>query len=338
MSSAPGALVAATADRDGSYDEALERLHTTGPEFDGWPSNHGPMVVEVLSRRGAGARVHAWTDRYAARLDERPRGLDPLTTQTWPDALGDPRRSGDWLDFLLTEMGERPWQDTLGIWWPRLLPGIAAGATHGVIRVGHVVQALSEEVTTPRLSELAHALAYWAARWQPVPVTRAIGTRPAGAALDGIPGVPDPRGGIRDRLAQLPDTPGWTAAQAALDPGPDPAATLTAVVDAALAAYAVQAHGQPTMLVHAVTAPAAVARVLPSLSPALARPSVDAAWAATAAVFAAYRPRSPLPRSIPAPSAPTTRGSRHWLTEASTSSNSPTWPSCARHTRPAAPA
>lgn len=93
----------------------------------------------------------------------------------------------------------------------------------------------------------------------------------------------------------FPDTPGWTAAQAALDPGPDPAATLTAVVDAALAAYAVQAHGQPTMLVHAVTAPAAVARVLPSLSPALARPSVDAAWAATAAVFAAYRPRSPLP-------------------------------------------
>ena len=46
----------------GTYDEALERLHRTGPEFDGWLSNHGPMVVESLARRGRSEVVHRWTD------------------------------------------------------------------------------------------------------------------------------------------------------------------------------------------------------------------------------------------------------------------------------------
>lgn len=43
----------------GTYDEALERLHRTGPEFDGYLSNHGPMVVEALSRRGCTTRCTA---------------------------------------------------------------------------------------------------------------------------------------------------------------------------------------------------------------------------------------------------------------------------------------
>ena len=33
----------------GTYDDALERFHRTGPEFDGYLANHGPMVVEVLA-------------------------------------------------------------------------------------------------------------------------------------------------------------------------------------------------------------------------------------------------------------------------------------------------
>ena len=29
----------------GTLDEAYERLHVTGPEFDGFLSNHGPMAA-----------------------------------------------------------------------------------------------------------------------------------------------------------------------------------------------------------------------------------------------------------------------------------------------------
>jgi hypothetical protein len=36
----------------GILDEAYERFHATGPEFDGGLSNHGPMAVEAMARHG----------------------------------------------------------------------------------------------------------------------------------------------------------------------------------------------------------------------------------------------------------------------------------------------
>jgi len=36
----------------GTLDEAYQRLHATGPEFDGWLSNHGPMAAEAMVRHG----------------------------------------------------------------------------------------------------------------------------------------------------------------------------------------------------------------------------------------------------------------------------------------------
>ena len=155
---------------DGVLDEAYERLHRTGPEYQGWLSNHGPMAVEALVRHGHRHRVHRWLDDYLGRLDELPRGLHPI--DDWRSALGDPKRAGDWLAYFDRQLREHPWRAVLGTWWPRLLPGIAAGATHGVIRVGHAVRALERDDENPqRLAELGQALGYWAARWQPVPGT-----------------------------------------------------------------------------------------------------------------------------------------------------------------------
>lgn len=279
----------------GTYDEALERFHTTGPEFDGWLSNHGPMVVEAMTRRGAGDRVHAWTDWYSQRLGDAPRGITPIAPDAWRDPLGDPSRSGDWIALMLTEVRERDWRDVLTTWWPRLLPGMAAGATHGVIRVGHAVQALAAHETPPRIDELAHALAYWASRWQPIPSVEPIGDRSALQSLIAIPAVPEQRYGIRNRLSQLPDTPGYTQALTTWAMPADPATALDALVDAAVTRYASGAHGNPTMLVHTATAPAAVARVLPHLPTALHAASVRAAWAASGAVTAAYRAAEDLP-------------------------------------------
>jgi hypothetical protein len=47
-----------------------------GPEWggDNGLSNHGPMAVEVLTRRGYDDRVGSWLDRYVARLDRIHRG------------------------------------------------------------------------------------------------------------------------------------------------------------------------------------------------------------------------------------------------------------------------
>jgi hypothetical protein len=277
----------------GTYDEALERFHRTGPEFDGWLSNHGPMVIEALTRRDQDASIHAWVDAYAARLDELPRSRWPIADDEWQDVIGDPSRSADWIELMRRQLRERSWSDVLALWWPRLLPGIAGGATHGVIRTGHAVQALRSAVTPPRIDELAHALGYWAGRWQPLEIVHPEGAATPGRLIDALPTVPRQEWGIRTRLAQLPALPAWSA-QAARLAAPGRAdqvpSMLEQVIDAVVVAYPRIAHGQPTMLVHAATAPNAVAMTLPVLPMHLWRPSFDAAWTATAAVLAAYKP------------------------------------------------
>ena len=175
----------------GTLDEAYQRLHVTGPEFDGWLSNHGPMAAEAMVRRGYAGNVQRWLDVYMRRLEEFPRGTAPIG-EDWREALGDPRRVADWTGYFRREVTAQPWRAVLGTWWPRLLPGVAAAATHGVIRVGHAVRALLEDGDDAvYVTELAHGLAYWAARWQPVPGAAAryagepdqVGLPPAGLGL-----------------------------------------------------------------------------------------------------------------------------------------------------------
>ncbi|MEV0004238.1 hypothetical protein AB0H28_18425 [Micromonospora sp. NPDC050980] len=281
---------------DDILDEAYQRLHRTGPEFEGWLSNHGPMAAEALVRHGQGARVHRWLDGYLRRLDELPRGLRPI--DDWRTALGDPKRAGDWLHHFDRELRDRPWRDVLGEWWPRLLPGIAAGATHGVIRVGHAVRALSVDgETVDRRAELGQALGYWAARWQLVPGAGPLtGRSGVASALAGVPRIAERSGGIRERLGRLTNVPGWSEAVTTLRPPADPdeaTDTIGEMVHRAALDYLRFGHGEPVMLVHAVTAPTAVLRTLPALDPALRAPSVAAAWSATAAVTSVYAAPTP---------------------------------------------
>ncbi|WP_225800432.1 questin oxidase family protein [Streptomyces sp. NK15101] len=280
-------------DTTGTLDEALERLHTTGPERNGWLTNHAPMAVEALVRHGQAPSVHRWLDHYAPKLEELPPAHLPVTADGWREALGDPARITDWTRFFDRELADRPWRSVLAEWWPRLLPGIAGGATHPVIRTGHAVRTLlSGEETAPRRAELAHALGYWAARHQPLPPLAPLAPAPsAAAALDAVPPVPEQDGGIRARLAQLTAFPVWGGA-----PDPDTAkALLVELVTAATHRYASHGHGEPVMLVHAATAPNAVLRALPALPRELWAPSVAAAWTAAAAVTAAYTPREAAP-------------------------------------------
>ncbi|WP_428953045.1 questin oxidase family protein [Streptomyces sp. cg35] len=278
-----------TGDTSGTLDEALQRLHATGPEFDGWLSNHGPMAVESLVRGGQAPRVHRWLDHYERRLDDMPALRSAIRAADWQSALGDPRRLADWIAYFERAVAERPWRDVLAEWWPRLLPGIAAGATHPVIRVGHAVRTLlSTEPTGPRLAELAHGLGYWAARHQPLPPLAALPSAPdAAAALDAVPRVADQSGGIVARLDQLTGLPAWASGPVDPDTARD---RLAELVTAAVHRYATHAHGNPVMLVHAATAPNAVLRVLPALPRELWAESLAAAWAASAAVTAAYAP------------------------------------------------
>jgi hypothetical protein len=294
-------------------DEAYQRLHKTGPEFDGWLSNHGPMAAEAMARNGHAEHVHPWLDGYVRRLEEFPRGSGPVGAD-WQEALGDPRRIADWTAFFCGQAAGQPWRQVLGTWWPRLLPGAAASATHGLIRVGHAVRALlTDGEDAVHVTELAHGLAYWAARWQPIPGTgtqrllspaaaetgrRAPAVTPA-AALAAVPRIADQSGGFRDLLARLAGLPGWPAALAAAPAqvsADEARAWLAGLADAAVFRYLEYGHGNPVMLVHAATAPTAILRTLPALSQDLWAPSTAAAWDAAAAITAIYAAPEPAPR------------------------------------------
>jgi hypothetical protein len=112
-----------------------------------------------------------------------------------------------------------------------------------------------------------------------------------------VPRVPDQRFGIRHRLAQLADLSQWPEAAGAVPAaGTGTAATrLAAVVTAAAERHGSHGYANPVKLVHAVTAPNAVMRILPVLPEMMWPASLAAAWTATAAVTAAYAPAEPRP-------------------------------------------
>jgi hypothetical protein len=292
-----------------ALDDAYERLHATGPEWGGNLSNHGPMAAEVLARRGHAAEVPRWVDAYLRRLDEPPGQREPITDATWQRALGDGTRIGDWTAYLVRQVAEQPWRDVLVTWWPRLLPGIAAGATHGVIRTGHAVRTLRHgDESDAAVAELGYALGYWAGRSTAVPgVDEPAGQLDAGQALAGVPHLADQSGPIAGRLARLAELAGWPESVAALRGAADADAAhdrLLELVDAATLRYLSYGYGSPVLLVHTATAPNAVLHVLPVLPREMWAPSLAAVWAASAAITSGYAPAAARDERTPAPSSP----------------------------------
>ena len=288
-------------------DEAYVRLHQWGPEWGGEAglSNHGPMAVEVLARRGFEDQVGGWLDRYVPRLVDLPAEDDPITEDNWQSAMGELSRVGDWVACFRRAVRAAPWPEVLAAWWPRLLPAIASGATHGLIRTGHAVRTVLGGDTSPEaLDEIAHALGYWAARAVYVPGLAApAGRLGAGDAMAALPRLPDQSGGMRQRFARLADLPAWTPALTTLRAPGTPAEVTAALGDLTAAGarqYATHGYGSPVLLVHVATAPNAMSHLLPALPETLWTASLGATWAACAAITVAYAPADPQP----APSAP----------------------------------
>jgi hypothetical protein len=258
-------------------------------------------------RRGFTDEVHRWVDQYVGKLSELPSVSDRITEVTWRDALGDGRRIGDWSAYFEERMQEHPWRDALATWWPRLLPGIVAGATHGVIRVSHAVRTLRSGTDSPAVvTELAHGLAFWAARMRAVPgAVPPAGSNELPGVLDTIPRIPEQNGTVTTRFGQLAELPAFPACLRSLRPptSPDDAKQqLADLVAGAAARYLTHGHGSPVLLVHTATAPNAVLNSLPVLPRSLWAPSLSAVWAASAAITAAYAPAVGLsPDELPKP-------------------------------------
>lgn len=275
--------------------EALDRFAATGAEFGGFLANHGPMAVEAMTVLEAGDAVPSWVDQYVGVLDDAPMLGRAVDHENWRNWLGRHTAVGDWTAFFLRQAGEEDWRGLLRTWWPRLIPGLAASATHGVIRTAHAVRSLSSAGPAPApvlVGELARGLALWAARYQELPIHRAgPGTRDAVTALSRLPRLPHdvpPRGdGVVGRLLSLDAVPDLSHSIGQWR-HPEPAdAGLTELIAAAARVVAWR-EDAPIPMCHAVTAPAAIRLVLPLLDEEQQRVSVQAAWQVVGALVAAY--------------------------------------------------
>jgi hypothetical protein len=148
-------------------DEAFERMAgSSGFELPNGFVNHGPMGVEALVALGLDDRVDEWARRFErvpgpAVEGRAERNLD------WKDALGDYRLLPQWIGYLQMDIETHGWQEVVAVWVPRLMPALSTKLFHGAIHTAHSVRALTAANTAIRRTELARALGYWAARYQP---------------------------------------------------------------------------------------------------------------------------------------------------------------------------
>ncbi|MGW0732066.1 questin oxidase family protein [Streptomyces sp. NPDC002851] len=285
-----------------AVNDALERLADLGYERGAGVdlANHGPMGAEALALLGHGDEVARWVGRYRRAMEhhEPPEArfaLDPADASSWRPALGAFHRAGDWEQLFRRELAEAHWREVLVRWWPRLIPGLFAGLTHGLIRTAHAVRALyaaGAEPTRLQLDELARGLAYWAARYTELPGhPRLSGNRDLPGAVAALPRVPltgEPGPGVaQERFGSLTELPGYDEALETL--APQRAERLLGDMTLEFAdIYLGHPEVFPVPLVHGVTAPAAVRLVLPQLPVELYEPTLAQLWQVQAGFLLAF--------------------------------------------------
>jgi hypothetical protein len=254
----------------------LDRAADLPPEYGNGLTSHLPMALHALQRLGASdARLDAFGARYATRF-----GTQRVSVPVAQRLVHWTTHCGDWDAFdalrahFAAALAEEGAAAVLMNALPSLWTGMAAAAFHGPIRVAHAVE-------VGHAGELATALAYWAARWQPVESIAT--TQPPlefGAWFDRFveagasASIDAPL--ISASIAKASATARFRADAARLGEPADPLGTL------ARAAARLYAESRNFTVLHIVTATRAV-RVLSAFS----APGGKALWPAVAAALMA---------------------------------------------------
>ncbi len=154
----------------------LERLLGESREFSAefplFLANHLPMVLIAMHRLGGSderlAEYFA-TYRDMNRLCAPPPSVAPIARETWTEALGARERETDYRAFFQGEVARLGARGAVSLYLPALLPGVAASATHGLMRLAYGAMRGDD-------AEIATALGYWAATY--LELGRATGAPP----------------------------------------------------------------------------------------------------------------------------------------------------------------
>jgi hypothetical protein len=147
-------------------------------EFPDCLANHLPMVLEAMARLGAStARLEEYADHYIRvhAVPFPPPAVAPIYEVNWLDALGDRRREGDMRQFFKTVVRRIGGHAAVRRYLPVLEPGVAASATHGLMRLAYALLRADD-------TEIAASLGYWAATYLAY----------EGIPADRVPTVTDP--------------------------------------------------------------------------------------------------------------------------------------------------
>jgi hypothetical protein len=137
-------------------------------EFPVCLANHLPMVLVALHRMGASdERLEAYCDIYHKQngLVPVPEPIGKITRDNWREFLGQREREGDYRTFFAGEVARLDATPAALLYLPQVMPGIAASATHAFMRMAYATMTNSDE-------ETGVALAYWAATYLPLGVSR----------------------------------------------------------------------------------------------------------------------------------------------------------------------
>lgn len=273
------------------HDQALTQLLDTGPELKNGAPNHAPMVIEALTVLERDDAIASWIEGLRPRLAKVPR-TDTVLAGGWKTALGDFTRLGEWQNLFRRELRNSSWTDVLETWLPRLIPGSMASGTHGIIRCGHASRALGNQVTPPRLEEMAAALAYCAARYRLVGAApRLDGSDSLEEAVRRLPLLEadiDRRGPPPRIVKHLNERPDFASAVARLARPAGIPSALSELAEIGARLYLRDAGRHPLVLLHAVTGPAAVQMLVANGSAGLADIAFAYSWQAVAAWAAAF--------------------------------------------------
>ncbi len=142
-------------------------------EFPFCLANHLPMVLVALHRMGASdERLEAYCDIYQKRnglVAVTPR-IGEITHDNWREFLGQREREGDYRTFFTAEVRRLGGTPAALLYLPQLMPGIAASATHALMRMAYATMTDSDEETSV-------ALGYWASTYLSLGAPR--GTKPS---------------------------------------------------------------------------------------------------------------------------------------------------------------
>jgi hypothetical protein len=152
-------------DKSPALDEAFERMARSGFELPNGFVNHGPMACEALAALDCDEEIDGWARRFSRASAAAVEAETPVDFQ-WRDELGDYKRLPEWIGYFERAIDDDGWSAVVKVWVPRLMPALSVALFHGAIRTAHAVRAIDAADTPARQTELARALAYWAARFR----------------------------------------------------------------------------------------------------------------------------------------------------------------------------